>query len=75
MNKGKQLIKNMRIIVMLVFLLFAIMAIHPNPYVEGVAIRAVVPNSSANIAGINSPIPTKISNNPITTSRLIRVNS
>ncbi|MBW2992359.1 hypothetical protein KY345_04040 [Candidatus Woesearchaeota archaeon] len=72
MNKAKQMIKNLRIIILLVFLVFAVVAIHPNPYAEGVAIRAVAKNSSAQIAGIESPQPTAT---PMSRERIISVNN
>lgn len=55
MIKIPKLFKNTRIIILLVFLLLAVVAIHPNPGNEGVSIRSVVSNSSAAIAGIESP--------------------
>ncbi len=58
MGKLRKLLTNWRIILLLVFLVFALFSIHPNPNAEGVAIRSVVVNSSANIAEIQSPKPT-----------------
>ncbi len=55
MSKLKTLLKRARIIVLLVFLLLAIVAINPNPWQEGVAIRGVEKNSSAYRAGIEKP--------------------
>lgn len=72
MNKAKQLIRNMRIIVLLVFLVFAVVAIHPSPNATGAAIRAVAPNSSAQIAGIESPLPTTT---PMSRERIISINN
>jgi len=72
MNKAKQMIKNARIIILLVFLVFAVVAIHPNPYAKGVAIRAVQPNSSAQIAGIESPQP---SATPMSRERILSINN
>ena len=54
----KQLLTNTRIIILVVFLILAVFAINPQFGVEGVAIRSVVQNSSAAIAGIESPSPT-----------------
>jgi len=75
----KLLLTNGRIITLVVFLVFALFAIHPKFGVEGVAIRAVAPNSTAAIAGIESPSPASsptsrevlfaINNNPITNVR------
>ncbi|NQU98848.1 hypothetical protein HQ533_05240 [Candidatus Woesearchaeota archaeon] len=55
MNKVKQLFKNWRIIIVLVVLFFAIISIRPNPWHEGATIRFVLKNSSASLAGIESP--------------------
>jgi preprotein translocase subunit SecD len=58
MNRtAKKIFTNARVIVLLVFLVLAIVAIRPNPYNNGVAIRTVLSNSSANLAGIESPKP------------------
>ena len=56
-RKAKKIFTNTRVIILLVFLVLAIVAIHPNPYKKGVAIRNVISNSSANIAGIPNPKP------------------
>lgn len=72
MNKAKKIIKNARIIVMLVFLVFAVVAIHPDPNAKGAAIRAIAPNSSAQNAGIESPQPTAT---PMSRERIISVNN
>lgn len=56
-RKVKKIFKNTRIMILLAFLVFAIVAIHPNPNNTGVAIRNVIVNSSANLAGIQSPKP------------------
>ncbi len=51
-RKVKKIFTNTRVIILLVFVVLAIVARHPNPYKEGVAIRTVISNSSANLAGI-----------------------
>jgi preprotein translocase subunit SecD len=56
--KAKKIFTNVRVIVLLVFLLFAVVAIHPKVDAKGVAIRSVILNSSASIAGIQNPKPT-----------------
>ncbi|MBT4651590.1 hypothetical protein HOC13_03655 [Candidatus Woesearchaeota archaeon] len=53
----KKVLGNWRVIILLVFLLFAIIAIKPNPWVEGVMIKNVITNSSASDAGIGNPGP------------------
>ncbi|MCK5025942.1 MAG: hypothetical protein KAS15_05085, partial [Nanoarchaeota archaeon] len=54
----KKLFLNFRVLLLIVFLVFAIVAIYPNPDAKGVAIRNVVTNSSASLAGMESPKPT-----------------
>lgn len=57
-HKFKKIITNWRVILVLVCVMLALVAIHPNPAATGVAIRNVALNSSASIAGIESPKPT-----------------
>jgi len=57
MSKLKKLYKNVRIIVLVVFLVLALFAIRPDPWTEGVAIRSVIQNSSAALAGLENPPP------------------
>ncbi len=61
MSKAKKIIKNWRVIMVLLFLVFAYVAINggiiPGLWREGVAIRTVAPNSSASNGGIESPQP------------------
>lgn len=54
----KKIFKNFKVWILLIFLLFAIISIHPNPDVKGVTIRGIVMNSSASLAGVESPKPT-----------------
>ncbi len=58
MGKLKRIFKNTRIIILLAFLIFALVAISPQPWVEGVAIRTVLKDSAAFEAGLESPEPT-----------------
>ncbi|MBS3138776.1 hypothetical protein J4207_03660 [Candidatus Woesearchaeota archaeon] len=51
----RDIFKSWRVILLLVFLLFAVISIRPSPWNEGVAIRSVEANSSAALAGIVSP--------------------
>ncbi len=53
--KWKELFTNWRVIMLLVFLLFAIISIQPHFGAEGVTIRSVALNSSASNAGIENP--------------------
>jgi len=72
MKKVKKIFKNFRVIVALVAVLLALVAMHPNPFAEGVAIRNVKMNSSAAEAGIESPKPTA---SPMSKERIISINS
>jgi preprotein translocase subunit SecD len=55
MSKFKQLYTNWRIILLVVFILFSVWTIQPNPSISGVAVRNVIENSSADLAGIKNP--------------------
>ncbi|MFC1741521.1 hypothetical protein ACFL3V_03220 [Nanoarchaeota archaeon] len=70
--KLKQIIKSVRIIILVVFVLLSIVAIHPDPNAEGVAIRSVMRNSSASLAGIESPTPTS---SPMSKERILSINN
>ncbi len=56
-RKAKKVFTNARVIIVIVTLILAIVALYPNPYNKGVAIRNVISNSSANLAGIQNPKP------------------
>lgn len=70
--KLKKMLTNVRIIIMLVFLVFAIVAIHPSIGARGVMIRSVDFNSSASEAGIVNPKPTA---SPMSKERIIAFNN
>jgi preprotein translocase subunit SecD len=72
MSKAKKLITHWRIILALITIVLALVAIHPNPFTKGVAIRAVSFNSSASLAGIESPKPTA---SPMSRERIISMNN
>ncbi len=55
MTKLKEIFTNVRVIILLIFLLGAVLAIHPTFGSEGVTIRSVVRNSSAALAGLENP--------------------
>jgi len=71
-EKIKLFLKSVRIIILLLFIIFSIVAIHPNPSAEGAAIRSVGRNSSASLAGIQSPTPTST---PMSKERVIAINN
>ena len=72
MGKTKKIFTNIRVIIILIALLFAVVAIHPNPWAKGVAIRNIALNSSASLAGIESPKPTA---SPMSRERIILMNN
>lgn len=70
--KIKKIIKNWRVIILIIFLIFALIAIRPSPWVEGVTIRNVISNSSASEAGFTNPKPSAA---PLGKERIIFLNS
>ncbi len=71
-RKIKKLFTNVRVIILLISLVLAVTAIHPNPWAEGVAIRSVTLNSSANIADISNPQP---NTQPMSRERVIAIDN
>ena len=69
--KIKKLITNWRIILLLVFIVVSIVAIQPTAS-KGVAIRNVITNSSASIAGIPQPKPNV---QPVARERILSINN
>ena len=72
MSKAKKILTNFRVLIALVAIISALIAIHPNPLVEGVTIRNVAVNSTAAIAGIESPEPTTL---PMNRERITTINN
>jgi len=70
--KAKKIIKNPRVIILLVFLVLALIAINPRPGAEGVAIRSVITNSAAAESGIQQPSPTVA---PVGRERILEINN
>ena len=70
--KTKKIFTNVKVIIVLVAVLLALVAIHPVPNAKGVAIRNVLLNSSASIAGIESPKPTS---SPTSKERMLSMNN
>lgn len=70
--KAKKIIQNWRVIILLVFLVFAIIAINPRPGADGVAIRSILTNSAAAEAGLQQPSPTA---SPISRERIIEMDN
>jgi hypothetical protein len=71
-RKLKKIITNWKVILLAVFLIFALVSIHPNPNVDGLMIRSVAMNSSASIGGIVSPKPTA---SPMSKERVLTINN
>ena len=70
--KLKTIFTNVRVLILLGFIVMALVAINPNPFVKGVAIRSVLTNSSASLAGIPQPKPT---GTPMSKERIIAINN
>ncbi|MDP3764994.1 MAG: hypothetical protein Q8R04_00625 [Nanoarchaeota archaeon] len=69
--KIKKLITNWRVILLAIFILVSLIAIHPT-LSKGVAIRSVLTNSSASIAGIPQPKPNIL---PVLREKIISINN
>lgn len=69
--KIKQLATSWRIIILAIFIIVSLIAIHPVAS-EGVAIRSVITNSSASLAGIPQPKPNI---QPVSRERIIAINN
>jgi len=72
MSKIKKIFTNVRVILVIVFLILTLIAIHPNPWAKGLAIRSVAKNSSASIAGFQSPSATIP---PMSRERVLMINN
>ncbi|MCP3684903.1 MAG: MMPL family transporter [bacterium] len=55
MGKAKKIFTNVKMLILLVCLLMVIVALSPNPWVEGVSIRSVTKDSAAYDAGMKGP--------------------
>jgi len=69
--KLKKLLTNWRVILLALFIVISIIAIHPT-LSKGVAIRSVVTNSSASFAGISQPKPNV---QPVARERIVSINN
>src|SRR5574341_1338526 len=68
----KKILTNTRVIILLVCLLLGLFAINPRPWNEGVSIKAVARNSSAELAGFENP---KGGLSPMAHERIIGMNN
>ncbi|MEK6984048.1 MAG: hypothetical protein AABX33_05720 [Nanoarchaeota archaeon] len=69
--KLRRLITNWRVILLAAFIIISVIAIHPTMK-QGLAIRGVLANSSASIAGIPQPKPNV---QPVARERIISINN
>jgi len=72
MVQVKRILLNFRVIILLVCLLLGFFAINPNPWNQGVSIKSVARNSSAELAGFENP---KASLSPMGLERIMAVNN
>ncbi|MBR9690173.1 hypothetical protein GOV08_00640 [Candidatus Woesearchaeota archaeon] len=72
MSKTKKMLTNMRIVVLIIFLLLSLFAINPKPDNEGVTIRSVIKDSAANLAKIPTP---DSKSPPISKEKIISINN
>lgn len=70
--KFKKLFFNVRVLLLLLFVFFALLAINPNPSASGVIITHVAPNSSASLAGFSAYNP---QDSPRSYERIIAINN
>ena len=54
----KKLFRSWKIWLLIACLLMAVVAIRPNPWADGVAVRSVIKDSAASLAGFQNPKPT-----------------
>ena len=69
--KIKKLLTSWRVIFLAVFIVISIIAIHPTVS-EGIAIRSVISNSSASLAGIQQPKPNIM---PVAREKILSINN
>ncbi|MFH1398815.1 MAG: hypothetical protein ABIG95_01770 [Candidatus Woesearchaeota archaeon] len=71
-QKIKRIFTDSRVIILLIVVLIAYFAINPQPFNSGVTIRNVAYNSSAYLAGIESPKPSAA---PTSKERIVEINA
>lgn len=71
MGRTKKIFTDIRVIIALIAVLLAVFSIYPNPLNQGAAIRSVRYNSSASLAGLESPEATA---SPMTREVIIEIN-
>ena len=70
-SKLKKLLTSWRVIFQAVFIVISLIAIHPTVS-EGIAIRSVISNSSASLAGIQQPKPNIM---PVAREKILSINN
>jgi preprotein translocase subunit SecD len=70
-SKFRTILTNWRVMMMIIVVVLALIAIHPNPWTDGVSIKSVEKNSSAALAGIANP---KANVQPMARERVLSVN-
>lgn len=70
--KIKKIFTNPRVIILIIFLLLSAVAINPQPFNKGIAIKNVITNSSASLAGITQ---TKPNLRPTARERILEINN
>ncbi len=71
-DKLKRMVKDTRVIILIIALILGLFMLHPAPLSKGVVIKSVARNSSAEIAGMGSPLPNAP---PTSKERIIQMNS
>lgn len=72
MNKAKKILLNPRVIILLLFIVFALFAIEPSLNSQGVIITSIDANTSASLAGFNLHSAT---DSPMDYERIISINN
>ncbi len=72
MSTARKLLTNTRVVILIVFLLLSLVAIHPIMNTDGVAIRTVAKDSAASLANMESP---KASSTPTSREVLYSINN
>ncbi len=72
MSELKRLFRSGRVILLVILLLLSIVAIYPNFWNKGVAIRSVVKDGPAYVGGIQSPKPTA---SPMSREKIVSINN
>ncbi|MBI4439490.1 hypothetical protein HY638_00800 [Candidatus Woesearchaeota archaeon] len=70
--KAKKIFTNWRVIVMLIFIAFSLIALNPKPLRDGVAIRSIEVDSAAYDAGMSTPLGTT---RPVDREYIVAVNN